>query len=87
MRVEWDVEPVYSMFWSRLQRISSETNPKEYYHIGIIDYIQKWDLQKKGEKWWKNLIGKVEVSAEEPNRYQSRFMIFVDEITMNLPEN
>jgi len=29
-----------------------------FYHIGVIDYMQKWDLQKKSEKWWKNLIGK-----------------------------
>lgn len=40
--------------------------------------MQKWDLQKKSEKWWKNLIGKKEISAEEPNKYQNRFMIFVD---------
>jgi hypothetical protein len=29
------------------------------------------------------LIGKKEVSAEEPNRYQNRFMQLVDEIAFN----
>ena len=42
--------------------------------------MQKWDLQKKGEKWWKNMLGKKDVSAAEPNYYQKRFMQFVDEI-------
>jgi len=26
--------------------------------------MQKWDFQKKSEKWWKNLLGKKDVSAE-----------------------
>lgn len=52
--------------------------PFEFYHIGIIDYMQKWDLQKKGEKWWKTLIGKKDVSAQQPNIYQKRFLNFVE---------
>lgn len=43
--------------------------------------MQKWDFQKKSEKWWKNFTGKKNVSAEEPKKYQRRFMEFVDEIT------
>ena len=49
--------------------------------------MQKWDLQKKGEKWWKNLMGKKDVSAAEPNHYQTRFMQFVDEIATVMPLN
>ena len=30
-------------------------------------------------------MGKKEISAEEPNKYQSRFMIFFYEITSDVP--
>ena len=63
------------------------THENEYYHIGIIDYMQKWDLQKKGEKWWKNMLGKKDVSAAEPNYYQKRFIQFVEEIVTILAMN
>ena len=52
-----------------------------YYHLGIIDYLQAWDLQKKGEQWWKNLLGKKDISAQEPKKYQQRFISFITEIT------
>ena len=47
--------------------------------------MQKWDFQKKGEKWWKNLIGKRNVSAADPYTYQQRFSLFVSKITNYLP--
>lgn len=78
VRVRWDSAPEQESFWGKLQRIRHESIPYEYYHIGVIDYMQKWDFQKKSEKWWKNFTGKKDVSAEEPNRYQIRFMEFVD---------
>ena len=28
---------------------------KFIYHLGIIDYLQSWDLQKRGEKLLKSL--------------------------------
>ena len=42
------------------------------YHFGIIDYLQKWDLQKKSEqclKMIKTPQGKNEVSAVPPKKY------------------
>jgi hypothetical protein len=64
-----------------LQRIESSSHKDVYYHIGIIDYLQKWGLQKRGEKWWKNMMGKRDISAQAPKKYQQRFMTFVSEIT------
>jgi hypothetical protein len=49
--------------------------------MALIDISQKWDLQKKGEKWWKNIIGKIDTSAQQPSVYQQRFMNFMREIT------
>lgn len=47
--------------------------------------MQKWDLQKKSEKWWKNLLGKKNVSAAAPEIYQRRFEAMVEDITNYLP--
>lgn len=47
--------------------------------------MQKWDLQKKSEKWWKNFLGKKNVSAASPEIYQKRFELMVEEITSYLP--
>ena len=63
VRVVWKKAPKNKNFWTEFQRMEDITRKNEYYHIGIIDYMQKWDLQKKGEKWWKNMLGKKDVSA------------------------
>lgn len=54
-----------------------------YYHVGIIDYMQAWNIQKRGEKWWKMLLGANDVSAQQPDVYRLRFIDFVEGI---LPE-
>lgn len=74
-------------FWSEYQRIQSSLNEKEFYHIGIIDYMQAWNISKQSENWFKSLIGKKEISSQEPNFYQRRFMQFVEEITYFADEN
>lgn len=80
MRVAADI-PTPSSFWSRLGRMGSTVEPSEHYHFALIDYLQKWDLGKKSEKWWKNLFGKHDVSAQRPSDYQFRFMRFIAHIT------
>lgn len=77
MRVRWDNPPKEPHLWKKLNRIQSSIDPNEYYHISLIDYFQKWDLQKKSEKWWKNLFGKKDVSAQQPSVYQLRFIKFI----------
>jgi N-glycosylase/DNA lyase len=81
MRVRWPTPPTEPQFWSTLNRINSTIDPNEFYHISLIDYLQKWDLQKKSEQWWKKLFGKKDVSAQQPSVYQFRFMKFLQEIT------
>lgn len=53
---------------------------REVYHIGLIDYLQKWDISKRWEKWlkvklmrrkWSNL------SSVPARFYQKRFMDFM----------
>ena len=50
---------------------------KEIYHISVIDYLQLWNLNKKGERFLKTrFLGKKgsDLSAVEPAFYQSRFV-------------
>lgn len=39
--------------------------------------MQAWNISKQSENWFKSLIGKREISSQEPNFYQRRFMQFV----------
>lgn len=45
---------------------------KFIYHVAIIDYLQEWNLSKKGERFIKTTFlmkDKVGLSAIEPNQY------------------
>ena len=45
---------------------------KYIYHVAIIDYLQEWNLSKKGERFIKTTFlmkDKVGLSAIEPNQY------------------
>ena len=53
----------------RRNTICSETHAQAY-HIGIIDFLQQWNFDKKMERCFKSLKGsKIEISAIEPNQY------------------
>ena len=62
------------------------SEPNIYYHICMIDISQKWDLKKRGENWWKKLMGQKDTSAQQPSFYQARFMSFVEQIISEGPE-
>ena len=55
------------------------------YHFGIIDYLQVWDLQKKGENKLKEIKGSFDhkshqkgtISAVPPDQYEERFNKFI----------
>jgi len=47
MRVTWPEPPKTPKFWGKIQRIPSTVCQDEYYQIALIDFLQKWDLQKK----------------------------------------
>ena len=42
----------------------------EFYHIGIVDYLQRWDFQKRRKKWWRKFFGKKDDRADKPKKYQ-----------------
>lgn len=51
------------------------------FHFSIIDYLQQWNLSKKGERFAKTLILNKDgdkLSAIEPDSYANRFRQFVD---------
>ena len=52
----------------------------EIYHLGVIDYLQKWDSSKKREKFFKVKVLNAkwrELSAVEPYFYRERWLDFV----------
>ena len=62
---------------TRRNTICSETHPVAY-HLGIIDFLQEWNFDKKLERAYKALKGNPnDISAMEPNGYQERFCIFL----------
>jgi len=61
---------------AEFRNILESKDGTELYHIGIIDYLQKWDMVKKGEAILKSKFmrkNKDEISAVEPVLYCSRF--------------
>ena len=57
-------------------------NKRNNFHFGIIDYLQKWDFNKKTEQrlkvWFKGADPK-RLSAVPPKFYSERFTEFVQE--------
>jgi hypothetical protein len=56
------------------------------YHIAIIDYLQEYNLDKKGENFAKSIFrGKgAEISAVPPDRYMQRYVEFMrDEVVID----
>ncbi|CAD8084208.1 unnamed protein product [Paramecium sonneborni] len=54
-----------------------------YYHIGIIDYLQKYNLQKITEKYAKKFMkldSNLDTSSQNPYEYRKRFLIFMKKI-------
>lgn len=49
------------------------------YHVGIIDYLQDYNFEKKAENFWKYTVqGKGDqISAVPPDFYGQRFLRFM----------
>jgi len=59
------------------------TEENLYYHMGIIDYLQKYTLKKRLEVFWKKLINcnpNLELSAQHQDPYATRFINYMEEI-------
>jgi hypothetical protein len=83
----------------RLSRLSSDITLKSgyklesacgnfIYHLGIIDYLQKYDVWKKAERVYKVVkvsLGKEgmkpdDISCVEPEKYRQRFLLFISKV-------
>lgn len=56
------------------------------FHLGIIDYLQKYDIHKVLEKYAKKMLRmdlKLDTSAQDPKVYAERFVNFLDSIFTN----
>lgn len=48
------------------------------YHLGVIDYLQDFNIEKWGENKYKSLISDGEmISAVKPSKYVTRFFNFM----------
>ncbi|CAD8176597.1 unnamed protein product [Paramecium octaurelia] len=79
MKIDWKDQQ--KLLYKHLGNQYINVNPsiKEqniYYHIGIIDYLQQWNVNKALERKTKKIIKmnlQLDTSAQEPNRYGKRF--------------
>lgn len=65
---------------------------KYIYHMAIIDYLCKYDIDKKGENWFKSSCRKTKhaelISAVPPENYAKRFKHFMNrEVIINEKKN
>lgn len=61
-------------------------NERAIYHVAVIDYLQAWNFNKKGERWLKTVVKKQDgamLSAIEPNEYSLRFVSFLTSHVFN----
>jgi hypothetical protein len=62
-------------------RSTKEGEQEVVYVIGIIDYLETWNLRKKGEKWYKSLfVDKKKISSQNPGFYSDRFIAYTSRI-------
>jgi len=51
---------------------------KFLYHIGIIDYLQDFNIEKQGENFYKSIVSDGNmISAVPPKHYCERFFTFM----------
>jgi len=58
------------------------------YHIAIIDYLQQWNFDKKGESLLKRTLKgrpRDKISCVPPEPYQARFCRFIENIVIKCP--
>jgi len=56
-----------------------------YYHLGIIDYLTKYDFKKRSEKFFKQvkaLNWKLDTSCQDPHTYNKRFLGYMEKIIL-----
>jgi hypothetical protein len=67
---------------STFQCVPSKDNT-EVYFIGIIDFLQVWNLKKKAELQYKSLtVEKINLSAIPPKDYSIRFNDFMSKLVL-----
>ena len=72
--------------FSELRHKYPSENNKYFYHLGIIDYLQEFNLEKKGENFLKSIINSAgaQISAIDPKPYAVRYFKFMrDSVFVN----
>ena len=54
------------------------------YHVGMIDFLQKWTTQKKFENFVRSrLTDELEISCVNPLLFEKRFITFIRKEVLN----
>jgi hypothetical protein len=72
------ISPTFRDFAHSFKRKVNPLLTDKIVHVGIIDYLQTWNLSKKVENYAKtHKFSKTDISAVEPSRYRKRFVSFM----------
>jgi hypothetical protein len=74
---------VYENFSDAANRYTVYSTDSIVYNIGIIDFMQEFNLAKKAEREMKKVISGKDISSVNPHRYAERFLSFVDESVLS----
>ncbi|CAD8179979.1 unnamed protein product [Paramecium pentaurelia] len=78
------IDKIINQKIARLQHCYPSTIQKGiYYHMGIIDYLQKYNLKKITEKYSKRFMkldSNLDTSSQNPQEYRKRFLLFMKKI-------
>ena len=82
-----DIHTVYRL--DKLGRNEFKSNDKRLYgsmiyHVGIIDFLQRWTPWKKMENFLKSrLTDQMQISYINPELYKQRFLTFIRREVLN----
>jgi len=73
--------------FSTVHPLGSIKSTKEelYYHMGIIDYLSRYDWKKRFEKFYKQLKAfnfGLDTSCQDPHTYNRRFLLYMEKIIL-----
>jgi hypothetical protein len=68
---------IYDSYDRAFSRYTTFSKVNQVYNIGIIDFMQDYDIKKKAEREMKKIVSDEEISSIQPDDYAKRFLDFV----------
>ncbi len=68
---------IYENYYEASSRYTIFSKVNQVCNIGIIDFMQDYDIRKKAESEIKRMVSGMEISSIEPDEYAKRFLEFL----------